>query len=286
MTHREKGGIILASLFQFHAPTGNGQRLTGTARFSELLGRDIARFLIVNFFTLFGCLPLALGVLFSILSSSILLLIPACVIGGALAGPSIACMYDVILRSLRDAPGKCMENYKRAWKQNWRQAVAPGILFGLFLGCYAFMLMLFWWADTAPGLGTIALVFVSLLLFTMFFTIYWPQLVLFEQSGIQRFKNCLLFMIRIFWKTLGCALLQLLYWTAIVLFLPWSVLLLPLTGVWFILFVANFLLYNTLNEIFHIEEEIAKDFPEQVPFYEDDETWLKRKQEEQNRMQG
>lgn len=270
----------MASLFRFHAPAGNGQCLTGTARFNELLGRDFTRFFIVNLLTLLGCLPLTLGVLFSILSSSVLILIPACVIGGALAGPSLSCMYDAIFRSLRDAPGKCMENYIRAWKQNWRQAALPGIFFGLFLGCYAFMLMLFWWADAAPGLGTIALVLVSLLLFTMFFTIYWPQLVLFEQTRMQRFKNCLLFMIRIFWKTLGCALLELLYWTLIVLFLPWTVLLLPLTGVWFVLFITNFLLYGTLNEIFHIEEEIAKNFPEQVPFYEDDETWLKRKQEE------
>lgn len=271
----------MASLFRLHAPNGNGRRLTGAARFSELLGRDASRFLIVNLLALLGLLPLALGVAFAILSSSVLILIPACVIGGALAGPALSCMYDTIFRSLRDAPGKWMENYKRAWRQNWRQAILPGILFGLFLGCYAFMLMLFWWAKTSPDLGTLALFLVSLLLFTMFFTIYWPQLVLFEQAGIQRFKNCLLFMIRIFWKTLGCALLQILYWTVIVLFLPWSVVLLPLTGVWFILFAANFLLYNTLNEIFHIEDEIAKEFPEQVPFYEDDEAWLKRKQEEQ-----
>lgn len=271
----------MASLFSMRMPNGNGQRLTGMARFQELLGRDSIRFLTVNLFTLLGFLPLTLGVLFAILSSSVLILIPACVIGGALAGPALACMYDAIFRSLRDAPGKCMENYKRAWKQNWRQAILPGIVFGLFLGCYAFMLMLFWWAETAPGLGTIAICLVSLVVFAMFFTIYWPQLVLFEQSGMQRFKNCLLFMIRIFWKTLGCTLLQILYWAVIVLFLPWSVILLPFIGIWFILFAANFLLYKTLDEIFHIEEEIAKDFPDQVPFYEDDEAWVKRKQEEQ-----
>ena len=116
----------------------------------------------------------------------------------------------------------------------------------------------------------------------MFFTLYWPQLVLFEQTGIQRFKNCLLFLIRFFWRSFGCALLQLVYWAVILLFLPWSVILLPFLGVWFILFTANFLLYDTLNEIFHIEEEIAQAFPEQTAFYEDDEAWLKRKQAEQN----
>lgn len=271
----------MAPLFSFRTPAGTGRRLTGTARCSELLGRDFKRFFTVNLLTLLGFLPFALGVLVSILSSSLLLLLPACVLGGALAGPSLACMYDVIFRSLRDAPGKCMENYRKAWKQNWRQAVIPGIIFCLFLGCYTFMLMLFWWAKTSPGFGTIALFCVSLTLFTMFFSLYWPQLVLFELSQMQRFKNCLLFMIRFFWKTLACALLQIAYWAVIFLFLPWSVVLLPLTGFWFILFTENFLLYNTLNEIFRIEEQIAQDFPEQAAFYEDDETWLKRKQEEE-----
>lgn len=116
----------------------------------------------------------------------------------------------------------------------------------------------------------------------MFFSIYWPQLVLFEQTQKLRIQNCLLFLIQFFWKTLGSGLLTILYWAAIFLFLPWSIVLLPLGGVWFILFIVNFLLYDTFNEAFQIEEQIAKSFPEQAAFYEDDETWLKRKQEEQS----
>lgn len=270
----------MASLFHYHMPTGTGRRLTGSARYTELLGRDFKRFFLTNLLTLLGFLPFALGVAAAILSSSILVLIPACIIGGAIAGPSLSCMYDTILRSLRDAPGKYMENYRRAWKQNWRQSIVPGIIFCLFLGFYAFMLMMLWWALNPPGIGTIALYIFSLVLFTMFFSLYWPQLVLFEQSGRQRFQNCLLFMMRYFIKSLVCALMQLAYWTIIVLFLPWSVLLLPLIGIWFILFTANFFLYNTLNTVFGIEEQIAQNFPEQTPFYEDDETWLKRKQAE------
>ena len=55
----------------------------------------------------------------------------------------------------------------------------------------------------------------------------------------------------------------------------------PLIGFWFILFTANFLIYDTFNNIFQIEEQIAVSYPEQVPFYEDDEAWVKRKQEKQ-----
>lgn len=266
-------------------PVSNGQRLTGFPRYCELLERDFKRFFCVNALTLIGAIPFVLGVLLAVLSSSILLLIPACIIGGAIFGPALTCMYDAIFRSLRDAPDKWFQNYKRALKQNWKVSILPGIVFCLLLGFYTFMFIMFWWANNFPSMGTIAISLFGLLIITMFFSIYWPQVVLFEQSNLVRFKNCLLFILQFFWKTLGCSVLQILYWAIIVLFLPWSIILLPLIGLWFILFVTNFLLYDTMNDVFGIEEQIAEAFPEQVAFYEDDEAWLKRKQEEENELQ-
>jgi hypothetical protein len=189
-------------------------------------------------------------------------------------------MYDAVMRALRDAPGKFWQNYRRAWKQNWRQSLLPGMLFCFMLGLYIFMAMLFWWSTSFPGWGTLAIYVCSLLIFTMCFSLYWVQIVLFEQPFTQNLRNCLLFILRFPWKVLGISVLQLLYWTVMVLFLPWSVLLLPIIGFWFILYTVNFLIYNTFDEAFHLETLIAESFPEQTPFYEDDETWLKRKQEE------
>lgn len=270
----------MALFTKYQMPAGNGQRLEGFPRYSELLGRDIKKFLMANLFTLLGFLPFVAGTLAAILTSSILVLLPSCILGGAIAGPSLACMYDAIFRSFRDAPGNASDNYKRAFRQNWKQSIIPGMAFCLLLGFYAFMLMLFWWSARFPGFGTVAVYICALVLVTMFFSVYWPQVVLFEQAGTKRFKNCLLFLIRFFWKVFGCALLQLLYWAVMILFLPVSALLLPFAGVWFILFSANFLLYETFDEAFHIEEGIAQAFPEQVAFYEDDEAWIKRKQAE------
>ncbi len=262
------------------ASCGTGQRPTGFARWCDLLGRYFKHLFVTNLITLLGFLPFILGTVYAILTSSILILIPSCVIGGAIAGPALACMYDTVYRSLREAPGKCISNLRRAFSQNWRHAVIPGIIFCLFIGFYAFMLMMFWWSASRPGFGTIAVCICSLLIFTMFFSIYWPQYVLFDQPPIQRCRNCILFIIRFFPKTLGCACLQTVYWIIIVLFLPWSVILMPLTGFWFILFLSNFLIYNTMNETFDIEAQIARAFPEQAVIYEDDEAWLKKKQEE------
>lgn len=258
----------------------NGKRLTGFSRYTEVLARSFKKFMLTNLLTLAGFLPFAFGVALAILTSSVLVLIPACLIGGVFAGSALSCMYDTILRSLRDAPGSWWSDYKRVWKQNWRQSLIPGILFCLMLGIYIFMAMLFWWSVRFPGWGTVAVYVSSLFLFTMFFSVCWPQIVLFEQPFGQCAKNCLLFMMRFFPKTAGIALLQLAYWVIMILFLPWSVVLLPLIGIWFILYSANFLMYDTFNNAFQIEAKIAEAFPEQIPYYEDDETWLKQKQSE------
>lgn len=272
----------MAFLFHKNSFTPNGKRLTGFPRYAEVLERNMKKFLFTNLLTLAGFLPFGIGVTLAILSSSVLILIPSCIIGGILAGPALSCMYDAVMRGLRDASGKCWENYKHAWKQNWRQSILPGILFCFMLGFYIFMAMLFWWSAQFPGWGTIVLYIFSLLLFTMFFSICWPQITLFQQPFHQCARNCLLFMLRFFPKTAGIALLQIVYWAVMVLFLPWSGILMLLIGFWFILYTADFLIYDTLNESFRLEERIADAFPEQAPFYEDDETWLNRRQGETN----
>lgn len=270
----------MALLFSNQPMNATGERLQGFPRYRELIGRDLKRFLTVNLLTLIGFAPLFFGVGYAILSSSILVLIPACILGGIFAGPALSCMYDAVFRSLRDAPGGCFENYRRAYKQNFKQSLLPGVIFSLMLGFYAFMVLMLTASKRAPGFGTLAVYFFGMALFTMFFSLYWPQIALFEQSGRQRFLNCILFILRYFWKTFRCALLQILYWGVIALLFPWSVIVLVFLGVWFIVFTAGFLLYEPLNEAFAIEEQISQAFPEQAAFYETDEQWLKRRREE------
>ena len=118
-------------------------RLVGIDRYQDVLGRNWKRFLLTGLVTLAGCLPLAAGIAYAILSSSILVLLPVSLAGGAIAGPFLACLYDNILRALRDAPGSWSANFRRAFAQNWRASLLPGALTGLFVGSAAFAGMLF-----------------------------------------------------------------------------------------------------------------------------------------------
>lgn len=229
-------------------------RQTGFNRYKQLLSIRFGQWWKVNLLTLAGCLPLAAGIVYSIGVSSVLVLLPCSILGGMIAGPFLAGLYDAILRGLRDDPMPWKDAWARAWRQNWRGSLLPGALLGLMAGLYAFAAMLFWWAQTTPSLGTVTLYLFSLLLLLALCTLYWPQLVLFDQVPAIRLRNCILFYVKHFWRVMGAGLLQLTYAAVLVLFAPWSLALLLITGVWYIVFLAQLIIYDQMDEALRIEE--------------------------------
>ena len=231
-------------------------RQTGFNRYKQLLAIRFAHWWKVSMITLLGMVPLAAGITYSIAVSSVLVLLPCSILGGMIAGPFLAGMYDAVLRGMRDDPLPWKDAWTRAWKQNWKASLVPGALMGPMAGLYAFMAMLLWWAaEVSPSLGTVALFLFSLLLLLVVCTLYWPQLVLFDHSPAVRLRNCILFCVKYFWRVMGAGLIQLAFIAVYVLFAPWSVLLLPVIGAWYIIFLAQFFIYDQLDESFHIEEQ-------------------------------
>ena len=269
----------MASLFSRRRPAPTGKRLTGFSRYTELLGMHLKRYMIVNLFTIIAFIPLALGIFFSIMSTSILVLIPSCILGGMIAGPGLSAMLDCIYRSFRDASGKILPDYKNALKKNFKASLIPGILLGIMTGFYSFTFMLFYWSRVFPGWNRIIMLLLSLFLFIMIMSICWPQIILFTMPAKQMLVNALLFTSTFFWRMAGITVLTMAYLAVMVLLFPPSILLILITGFWFILFTTNFIIYEPLNQSFKLEEIISEKFPEQTPFYETDEEWLNRKQE-------
>lgn len=234
------------------------QRQIGFYRYRQLLSVRFGRWWMTNLLTLAGFVPLAAGIFYAVASSSLLVLLPCSVLGGMAAGPFLAGMYDAVLRGLRDDPRPWWDSYRLSWRQNWKNALIPGALLGLVLGSYSFMAMLFWWAEGSPSLGTVTMYLFAMLVVLIVNTLYWPQLALFQQKASVRLQNCLLFCIKYFWRVLGVALLQLGYWMIFVLFAPWALLLLPVLGLWYIVFLSQFLIYSQMDEAFRIEEHFIQ----------------------------
>jgi len=230
----------------------------GFDRYRQLLSVRFWTWWKTNLLTLIGFAPLAAGIFYAVASRSLLVLLPCSLLGGAIAGPFLAGMYDALLRGFRNDPRPWWDCYRLAWKQNWKSSLIPGALLGLFLGVFVFMAMLFWVAELPPSIGTVVVYLFAFMVVMIVNSLYWPQLVLFRQKASIRLKNCLLFCIKYFWRTLGTGLLQLVYWALFVLFAPWTLLLLPLLGVWYILFLSQFVIYEQMREAFGIESWAAE----------------------------
>lgn len=245
-------------------------RKRGLPRYQQVLGQNWKKFYLSNLLALLSLAPFAAGVVYALLSQSVLILIPACILGGLIAGPGLAGMYDTILRGLRDCQDDWWYSYKKAMKQNFRASLLPGVVQCLFIGFLIFAVAMLWWAEAPLSAGSVAILAASALIFTMVFSVWWPQVVLFEQQTAIRLKNCLLFCLQNLRRTLGSAAVQLLWWVAAALFFPWTAFLVPIVGVWYILFLSQFLIYEQLDEAFAIEEQIGEQFPEQLPVYEEE----------------
>lgn len=220
-------------------------------------------FLLANFLTVLGALPFALGMTAAMLTHSLVVLVPACLLGGACLGPALSGMVDCILRSLRHCQDDWWSSYRRAWKQNWRDSLMPGMVLCLFVGFLLFMgLQLFWTQGVLP-LGTALCCLVSALIAAIVFSVFWPQLVLFRQSQISRLRNCVVFFFSNFFRCLAAGLLQVAWWVLMLILYPGSLLLVVFLGFWLVLSWTYKLLYPALNRVFQIEERIAEEFPDQ-----------------------
>ena len=241
-----------------------GGRKSGFPRYKEVLEGNWKDFIRVGFITLLFFVPLAAGMVYAVLSQSALAAVAAGLLGGAISGPGFACMEDLILRRLRDDLADWWVCWKRSMGQNWASSLLPGAVQGLFLGVLVFAGALILWGAAPITPANLVLLAVAALLGTMVLTIWWPQVVLFRQKALLQLRNAVFFCLFHFGKVAGAAALQMVWWAVMFLFLPWTAFVVPVLGVWYILFVALHLIYPVLDEDFRLEESIAEAFPERV----------------------
>jgi hypothetical protein len=104
-------------------------RKTGVGRFFELVGRDMSGMFLANLLTCLGFLPVICLVYIGFLMNSLPVMVLSAAVGGILAGPVLAGMYDTVLRALRDEAGYWWTTYRKAFKQNFKASILPGVLY-------------------------------------------------------------------------------------------------------------------------------------------------------------
>ena len=202
-----------------------------------------------------GFLGTALAIL-GMMGGSALLTVVGGVLGGLLAGPFLSGMIDTVLRALRDEAGLLVAHHKRAWKQNWKQSLLPGALFGPVCGQLEL---------DAPRTGAGrqhqhravgGLAGRDLCLHRLF------QLAAGAGAAggsaaapaCQKRRTDVL---RLLPRTLAAALVLAVYWGLTLLYLPATILVIVVFGFWLPVTVAGMILYPGLDKVFRLEETLA-----------------------------
>ena len=136
---------------------------------------------------------------------------------------------DTILRALRDEPGFWWHTYKRAWKQNFRSSLVPGIVFTVLWALLA------WSAFVLPQMTEISLSFALILLLdaVLLLTLgnyFWMQNALFYGSIFQKSSNCIRMFFGFLPQTALSAIVQVGYWLLIAFLIPRCAFMFLLTG--------------------------------------------------------
>lgn len=80
-------------------------RKKGLVRLFEILSRDLDGIFLSGLLALLACVPAAVLIGLALWLGSLPLCLLAAVAAGWLVGPALTCLYDTILRALRDEPG-------------------------------------------------------------------------------------------------------------------------------------------------------------------------------------
>ena len=239
-------------------------RKMGFPRYREILEQNYKCFFLVGFIALVAFIPFAAGIIYAVLTASSLIALLSGVVGGMIAGPFLACMYDIILRRLRNDKGDWWVRWKRAMKQNWRGAMLPGAVQCAVLGMTVFTGAMMLHQKVSFSWGTLALLVFANFLMTMLITVWWVQEVLFTQRLSVKLKNALFFSVLHMGRSAISALIRVAWWLVLILFLPWTAFVVPFLGIWYVLFLSVFILYLDLDDDFRIEEQILEKFPDMI----------------------
>ena len=190
-------------------------RKTGVGRFFELVGRDMSGMFLANLLTCLGFLPVICLVYVGFLMNNLTVMVLSAMVGGILAGPALAGMYDTVLRALRDEAGYWWTTYRKAFKRNFKSAILPGIVYctvvtiQIFLVYFCFSML---YHGTNVGLPMWVATVLNLVLLHMLFSYMWPQVVLLDQPFTLTLKNSLNCMIAFLPHALASSIVAILFW--------------------------------------------------------------------------
>lgn len=249
-------------LFEYHEKeptqiiTKDTPRKKGFARFIEVVERDALSFWKASVLLTVSGLPLCIGLWITLNSNNFFLLLLISSIGGILVGPQLSGLTDTILRSLRDEPSFWWHTYRIKWKENVTESILPGMMTGLILGTEFYVLANI--DRIVLGAGLFLILWIAFLFITSLLLLIWMQLSLMKLQLLATLKNAVLLVLISPLRCIGAATMQLLYWGICWLFLPYSLAVFLIIGIWFPCAISFLILYQPVEKSFRLEQRIRE----------------------------
>ena len=263
-----KRGLFFMSYLPPRPPRAvrDGRRPKGAARLWEMLTRDLGSFWKASLFCCLAIVPGGLLVATGLLGGTWLLVLAGGILIGVLGAPFYCGMLDTVLRSLRDEPGYWWHTYSRAWRQNWRDCLIPGLLLGLWGGAWGSALMLFADMEQAINNTWVSLMVAGVLSVGLFNNLFC-QIPLLSLPLGTLMRNALFLFLGYLPRTLAAAAIQSAYWAVVFFAMPYDVPFFVALGFWVPCLFSAAVLYPCLESAFHIEQTLKERKDEEVEAY-------------------
>lgn len=234
----------------------NTEKSKGLSRLWEIIMDNTAHFFISSLFCVLSFIPAGLGIFYSLSINNIIVLFISSIIGCAIFGLFYGTMINGMLIAMRDETGDWLKKYSHALKRDFKDNMIAGALVGLILFIGIYVLCLIKTGSTLP-VSMIACTAVTILVALAIFTYLWPQRVFFDLKLLDIIRNSIFMSLAHPLVTLSAILVQIIYWSILILLVPYSIIFLVIFGLWFPALLSIFITYNKMNTEFHIEEKLG-----------------------------
>ncbi|MCL2820108.1 MAG: DUF624 domain-containing protein [Oscillospiraceae bacterium] len=236
-------------------------RKTGAARFFELLLRDFGDLIKLNLMFCICAAPTLLVFLFGMTGlytgiAIALSLVFAFPVGGAL----VSYVYYITMM-MRDQPSYVWFEFKRKFKENYKQAAPIGMICAAFIYAQVLLWVSLIFTDTSGDLLWFIVAIISMLLFGMIAPYVFMHLAYIDLGTFRILKNSILMAFGYLPRSFMASIMGSILWILFILFLPVSLMLLPLilliTASLSILMSLSWV-WKPFNEYFKVEETLIE----------------------------
>ncbi len=214
---------------------------------------NFPRLLLTNLLCVIALIPALTGFMLGSMWDRPQILLLSGAVGGLIAAPFYAAMYDAALMSYRGYPGRWWERYKKVLKREWKGSLVPGLVIGLLVAAVINIVTNLYEGNRLPEMMLISIVIACL--FVLAITTYlWTQRLMVDLTLMQVVKNSWLMTMMHPLITLGAIAFRCVYWALMLILYPYSIVFLVFLGAWFPALMTIRIMYNTLDHDMKLDE--------------------------------